>query len=204
METVCLPDAFPRAYRCVYMAQFEGVRNGGELRDALIRASKADDDAERRRVDFAFVDARLVQSRQQLMTAIVQAIVGAMRRDPKRPDAEVGLKTPSIHSDLLWTLHSNNNIAEALRRFGVSSTTSTLILVRVAPPLDAGELVQHMTQLVDGTLQTRGLSLPSPALAWSELGTTYKIQDTPAFQHPDTSQVDALICSMVASKYVGA
>ena len=186
------------------MAQFEGVRNGGELRDALIRASKADDDAERRRVDFAFVDARLVQSRQQLMTAIVQAIVGAMRRDPKRPDAEVGLKTPSIHSDLLWTLHSNNNIAEALRRFGVSRTTRSLILVRVAPPLDAGELVQHMTQLVDGTLQTRGLSLPSPALAWSELGTAYKIQDTPAFQHPDTSQVDALICSMVASKYVGA
>ena len=186
------------------MAQFEGVRNGGELRDALIRASKADDDAERRRVDFAFVDARLVQSRQQLMTAIVQAIVGAMRRDPKRPDAEVGLKTPSIHSDLLWTLHSNNNIAEALRRFGVSSTTSTLILVRVAPPLDAGELVQHMSQLVDGTLQTHGLSLPSPALAWNELGQTYKIQDTPAFQHQDTSQVDALICSMVASKYVGA
>ena len=137
------------------MAQFEGVRNGGELRDALIRASKADDDAERRRVDFAFVDARLVQSRQQLMTAIVQAIVGAMRRDPKRPGAEVGLKTPSIHSDLLWTLHSNNNIAEALRRFGVSRTTRTLILVRVAPPLDAGELVQHMTQLVDGTLQRR-------------------------------------------------
>lgn len=127
-----------------------------------------------------------------------------MRRDPKRPDAEVGLKTPSIHSDLLWTLHSNNNIAEALRRFGVSRTTRSLILVRVAPPLDAGELVQHMTQLVDGTLQTRGLSLPSPALAWSELGTAYKIQDTPAFQHPDTSQVDALICSMVASKYVGA
>ena len=95
-------------------------------------------------------------------------------------------------------------IAEALRRFGVSRTTRTLILVRVAPPLDAGEIVQHMTQLVDGTLQTRGLSLPSPALAWSELGTAYKIQDTPAFQHPDTSQVDALICSMVASKYVGA
>ena len=113
METVCLPDAFPRAYRCVYMAQFEGVRNGGELRDALIRASKADDDAERRRVDFAFVDARLVQSRQQLMTAIVQAIVGAMRRDPKRPDAEVGLKTPSIHSEVLWTLNPNNNVRTA-------------------------------------------------------------------------------------------
>lgn len=204
METVYLPDAFPSAYRCVYMAQFEGVKNGGELRDALIRASKADDDEERRRVDFAFVDARLVQSRQQLMTAITQAIVGAMRRDPKDPESEVGLKTPSIHSDILWTLHSNNNIAEALRRFGVSSTTSTLILVRVAPPQDAGELVQHMSQLVDGTLQTSGLSLPSPALAWKDLGKTYKIQDTQAFQHQDTTQVDALVCSMVASKYVGA
>ena len=67
-----------------------------------------------------------------------------------------------------------------------------------------GTFTDVVARAPDGTLQTRGLSLPSPALAWSELGTAYKIQDTPAFQHPDTSQVDALICSMVASKYVGA
>lgn len=107
-----MPDAFPDAFKCVYMAQFEDVKNGVELREALIAASKTPDGSEERaRMDLAFIDARLVHSRQQLMTAIMQAMIGAMRRDVKGDgEADVGLKTPSIHSDILWTLNPNNNV----------------------------------------------------------------------------------------------
>ena len=42
-----------------------------------------------------------------------------------------------------------------------------------------------------------------PAEAWKDVGKTYKIQDAPAYSQHDTQQVNACICSMVASKYVG-
>jgi len=115
METIYLPAVFPDDYRCVYIAQFDHVKNGSELRHALVQASKTPMHSdERRKMDMAFVDARLVCSRQQLITAILQAIVGAQRRDIKREELEplaiTGLKTPSIHSDILWTLNPNNNV----------------------------------------------------------------------------------------------
>ncbi|WFD25496.1 hypothetical protein MNAN1_000456 [Malassezia nana] len=152
METVTLPTAFPAAYRRVYLAKFEHVTNGGALKEALVAASKTPpDSAERKRLDFAFLDARLVVSRQQLLTAVVQAIV-ASNRLSSRTDAQVGMKTPSIHSEILWTLHPSHNIADALRQFGVSATTETLILVHVGalPPVgpDPAALVRHMDALV--------------------------------------------------------
>ncbi|WFD18083.1 hypothetical protein MCAP1_000295 [Malassezia caprae] len=214
METVTLPAAFPAAYRRVYLGKFEGVSNGGALKEALIAASKTPADSdERRRVDFAFVDARLVLSRQQLLTAVMQAIVAADRLS-QRDEAPVGMKTPSIHSEILWTLNPNNNIADALRQFGVSASTETLILVRVdaLPPAgpDPAALAQHMDALVDGTLVAgidtptmASLALSPDSRRWKDVGKTYKLQDTSAFQQHDTQAVEALVCSTVATKYVG-
>lgn len=109
METVRLPAAWAHgAYERVYVAQFAHVRNGAALKDALIAASKSPENSdERRRMDYAFVDARLLVSRAQLLTAVVEAIVASER---VRNDAPVGLKTPSIHSEILWTLNPNNNV----------------------------------------------------------------------------------------------
>lgn len=106
-------------------------------------------------------------------------------------------------------------VADALRQFGVSASTETLILVHVGalPPAgpDPAALVQHMDALVDGTL-VAGVDAPtmaSLALApdsrrWKDVGKTYKLQDTSAFQQHETQAVEALVCSTVATKYVGA
>ncbi|WFD02619.1 hypothetical protein MOBT1_001300 [Malassezia obtusa] len=165
METIRLPPALGRAHERVYMAQFANVRNGAALKDALIAASKTPENSdERRRMDYAFVDARLILSRQQLLTAVIEALVASERI---RGDAPVGFKTPSIHSEILWTLNPNNNIADALRRFGVAKDTSTLLLVHVAsaPPTgpDPVALVAAMDELVDGDLVTSGIALPGDA-----------------------------------------
>lgn len=110
METVALSDAFPRAWRRVYAARFDAVRNGAELRDALIAAARAaEGSAERARMDYAFLDARLLVSRRQLVTAVVEAAVASERKRADGADT-FGLKTPSIHSDILWTLNPNNNV----------------------------------------------------------------------------------------------
>lgn len=112
METIRLPPALGRAHERVYMAQFANVRNGAALKDALIAASKTPENSdERRRMDYAFVDARLILSRQQLLTAVIEALVASERI---RGDAPVGFKTPSIHSEILWTLNPNNNVRTAL------------------------------------------------------------------------------------------
>ncbi|WFC93930.1 hypothetical protein MBRA1_000556 [Malassezia brasiliensis] len=166
METVRLPAAWAHgAYERVYVAQFAHVRNGAALKNALIAASKAPENSdERRRMDYAFVDARLLVSRAQLLTAVVEAIAASER---VRKGEKVGLKTPSIHSEVLWTLNPNNNIADALRRFGVSASTETLVLVHIAraPPQgpDPVEVVSAMDALVDGELCTGGLALPGDA-----------------------------------------
>lgn len=74
-------------------------------------------------------------------------------------------------------------------------------------------VAQQMNDLVDGTL-LHGIALSMdassdttgdkiPVEAWKDVGKTYKIQDAPAYSQHDTQQVNACICSMVASKYVG-
>ena len=113
METVQLPAVFPAGCRRVHLAQFENVANGCALRDALVAASRTEDGSvERARMDYAFVDTRYVVSRRQLLTAVVQAIAAAERRAMRgdNPDAPVGYKTPTIHSEILWTLNPNNNV----------------------------------------------------------------------------------------------
>ncbi|WFD29402.1 hypothetical protein MSPP1_000411 [Malassezia sp. CBS 17886] len=227
METVTLPAAFPAAWRCIYLAQFDHVRNGGQLRDALIAASRTPPgSADRARMDYAFVDARLILSTRQLLTACIQAMAAAQRRRSVVDETQVGFKTPSVHSEILWTLNPNNNIADALRRFGVSAATETLILVRVAgaPPHGVAPqvLVDEMAALVDGVLCTDGLRLPLDGtgpedsiahLSLREDSTTnstartqdaakaYKLRDTPVARYP--RELEEVICSVVATKYVG-
>lgn len=120
MDTVRLSAAFPAAWQRVNIARFDGVQNGAALKDALIAASRTPDgSAERRRMDYAFVDARLLASRRHLVSAVVQSIVAAERLQREEEGAAesapraVGLKTPSIHSEVLWTLNPNNNVRTA-------------------------------------------------------------------------------------------
>lgn len=227
METVRLPPALGHAYARVYIAQFDDVRNGAELKDALIAASKSPEgSSERRRMDYAFVDARLVVSRQQLLTATIEAIVAAER---VRGEQHVGFKTPSIHSEILWALNPNNNvrrctlpqIADALRRFGVSKTTTNLLLVHVAPPPPDGPepmaLLQSMISLVHGNLLTEGLALPgesdmaralahmglASSLDVKELGKVYKLTDSFDYARATPQSLEPLVCSTVATKFLG-
>ncbi|PKI85952.1 hypothetical protein MVES1_000431 [Malassezia vespertilionis] len=195
METLCLPATFPGPYRCIHIAQFENVKNGEALREALISASKTPEHSEaRQKMDYAFLDARCLVSKHQIHTACVEAIVASLRINA-RDGGVMGLKTPSIHSEILWTLNPNNNIADALRRFGVSGATKTLLLVHVCASAPEGKelqtIVRAMEALVDGDLRTQGISLaldphsastllPPPEPNWKEIKMMYKLQDSPA------------------------
>lgn len=98
-----LADAFPPQMRRVYARRYKNVKNGAALKDALISAARSTDEDARRRMDYAFIDGRMLTSQRHLLTACIQAVVASQR-------AGVGCKTPSVHSEILWTLSPGNNV----------------------------------------------------------------------------------------------
>lgn len=127
---------------------------------------------------------------------------------------------------------TDRQIADALRRFGVSATTRTLVLLRVcaAPPEgpEPEAVLAEMCALVDGRLRTDGLQLgvdaaedvsegaarqlsldeQAPQPDWGELVKVYKLQDTPyaaqRTRRDAQRHLDALVCAAVATKQVAS
>lgn len=58
-----------------------------------------------------------------------------------------------MHSEIVFSLSPNNNIAESFRRFGISPETTSLLVIKVSTPSSpaAGEDIQsHLSKVVDG------------------------------------------------------
>ncbi|THH16927.1 hypothetical protein EW146_g3798 [Bondarzewia mesenterica] len=167
METYTYPH-FPANASVVHVALFTSVTNGKDLRARIVKASTLDGptgDAERVAVNFAFIDARLVSevpssansvpdrlvsgprsqitSRLHLQTAIYQAILA---------EVQSSLRTKTVHSEMLWALNPSNNITEAIRRYGVSDTSTALLVVRVASP-DLQDVEGKMRAIVEGNIR---------------------------------------------------
>ncbi|KAL8713336.1 MAG: hypothetical protein Q9220_002535 [cf. Caloplaca sp. 1 TL-2023] len=62
------------------------------------------------------------------------------------------LKSKNVHSETVFCLGMNNNIAESFRRFGISPTTSSLFAVKVSkkPQMDPAEIQSHLLGSVQG------------------------------------------------------
>ncbi|GAA5889579.1 hypothetical protein JCM8208_001064 [Rhodotorula glutinis] len=112
----------------VHLALYHPIRNAAALRSRLVSASTLPPDEagnrERAAVDFAFVDARMITSRLHLLTAVQQALLAK---------ADGALKTKTLHSEVLWMLEPGTNITDSLKHFGLSPSTSSLVLVHIAP-----------------------------------------------------------------------
>ena len=44
-------------------------------------------------------------------------------------ESQNGLRTRTVHSEVIWALNPTNNITEALRRYGISDKTTAVIVV---------------------------------------------------------------------------
>ncbi|KAM0438502.1 hypothetical protein ACHAPT_001251 [Fusarium lateritium] len=67
------------------------------------------------------------------------------------------LRTPNVHSEIVCSMSSSNNIADAYRRYGISPSTKDLIVVKVTFPADNGEqplthdqIWEHLKANVEG------------------------------------------------------
>ncbi|KAK9897420.1 CGI-121-domain-containing protein [Cystobasidium minutum MCA 4210] len=149
MESYALPTpAYPAELAEISFALFVNMEGSAALRQRLIKASTMEGDegiTERQRVDFAFLDAKMIASRDQLLPAAHQSILAA---------AQGELQTQTIHSEIISNLNPTSNVAEGLRRFGISAK-STAAIVRIGPKLSESEkraLQDEMQALAGGEL----------------------------------------------------
>lgn len=197
METFTYPH-FDHHQSVVHVALFLDVSNAKDLRTRIVKASTLTEDAgvaERETVNFAFIDARLVNflmvyerpstylrslkitSRLHLQTAIYQALLS---------QSQGILRTKTVHSEIIWALNPSNNvrrrtmlhfhvhpypckicqITEALRRYGVSDGTTSLFVVRVASP-ELQDVQSKMLAVVDGVISP--LSKLASLTDWSAI-----------------------------------
>ncbi|KAG5918059.1 hypothetical protein E4U42_007008 [Claviceps africana] len=137
LETVPI-EHLPAAYT-VYLCLYRHVDNAAFLHQQLL-----DRNAD---FEYAFVDASAVISRRQLLSAVFKAVTSA---------ASGALKTPNVHSEIVLSLNPSNNISDSYRRFGISPSTTDLLVVKVvtssasSPSLPRESVQAHLAAHIKG------------------------------------------------------
>ncbi|PNS20852.1 hypothetical protein CAC42_2783 [Sphaceloma murrayae] len=133
LETITLPhlENYP-----VYVALFKHVKNAAFLREQLLQGNSA--------FEYAFLDASMIVSRSHLLASCFKAVNDL---------ANDRLKTRNVHSEIVFSLSPNNNIAESFRRFGLSAESTHIIAIKVAttPDVAKDKVYSHLLENVDGT-----------------------------------------------------
>ncbi|KAI0184522.1 kinase binding protein CGI-121-domain-containing protein [Xylaria flabelliformis] len=129
----------------VHVAVFRDVENAAFLHQQLL-ARNAD-------FEYALIDAGVITSRLQVLSAAFKAITVQLAGS---------LKTPNVHSEIVCSLSPAKNIAEAYRRHGITPTTRHLAIVKVLvtpgtdsdanakAPLTAQDVEEHLRTHVQG------------------------------------------------------
>ncbi|CAI6334728.1 unnamed protein product [Periconia digitata] len=135
VRTFSLPhfDDYP-----VQVAMFTEVTNANFLRSQLLEANPE--------FDYAFLDASMIISSLPLFHAIAHAIHSVLSPTTSP------LRTRTPHSEIVFRLHSNNNIGESYRKFGIADDTTNLIAIKLSltPEVTNASVADHLTAVVQG------------------------------------------------------
>ncbi|KAF7300261.1 hypothetical protein MKEN_01350200 [Mycena kentingensis (nom. inval.)] len=187
----------------IHAALYVDVSDAAALKRRLIAAAAAEGDEgeqERAALNFAFIDARLITSLALLKAAIYSAVLS---------EAQGRLLTKTVHSEIIWTLNPTNNISEAMRRYGVSETSTSLVAVRVAgPELPPAAIQRAMSAAI------RGTPVPFTDLAkqtdWAAVKKYHKLANDTAIRDAkdnidmEHAIIDEIVVSCAAIKCVQA
>lgn len=124
-------DAHP-----VHVALFKDVSNAAFLRRQLLDANPE--------FDYAFLDATMILSAQQLLLSSLLALHSSLLGT---------LKTRTPHSELVFRLHPNNNIGESYRKFGIGDESTHIVAVKLGltPEVTVDSVGKHLAEAVQGT-----------------------------------------------------
>jgi EKC/KEOPS complex subunit CGI121/TPRKB len=120
----------------VYVALYKDVENASYLKEQLL-AGNTD-------FEYAFIDASMILSTKHVLAATFRAMNDYLCER---------LKSRNIHSEIVFCLSPNNNIGEAFRRYGVSDTSKSLVVVKVPtdPSITHDSIESHLSEVVKGT-----------------------------------------------------
>ncbi|KAF9990333.1 hypothetical protein BGZ75_002373 [Mortierella antarctica] len=125
-------DSLPTAGD-IHMACFIGVKNAPELKERFQNQDET--------LSFALVESTLIMDVFQLLLAATKAA----------HDNEAGnLTTKVLSSEIIYNLSPSKSIAESLKRFAISETTTSLIAVKIGG--DPDEVMEDMSRTVEGNL----------------------------------------------------
>ncbi|EME83690.1 uncharacterized protein MYCFIDRAFT_54240 [Pseudocercospora fijiensis CIRAD86] len=111
METASLPHL---PHHPLHICLFADVQNASFLREQLL-AGNPD-------YEYAFLDAAVLRSRGIVLSACFRAI----------NDLIAGrLKTKNVHSEIVFAMNPNNNIAESFRRYGIQDESKNIVAIKV-------------------------------------------------------------------------
>ncbi|KAK4149844.1 kinase binding protein CGI-121-domain-containing protein [Chaetomidium leptoderma] len=165
----------PTAYQ-LYAGFFRDVTNAEFLHAQLLSRNSE--------FEYAFIDASSVISRLHLVSAVYSAVNVLL---------DGTLRTPNVHSEIVVSLNTNNNIADAYRRWGITpGKTKDLIVVKVVPPPSPAQdetptqpptqlaIWDHLQQHVKGTPTPLTDSELSQATDWPKVRKYYRLNGVPA------------------------
>ena len=130
METTTLVH-FPN--HTLVIGLFKDLKNADFLRSQLLAGNTA--------FEYAFLDASVLLSRSHVLAAVFKSLTDARANR---------LKSRNIHSEIVFDLSPNNNIAESFRRFGIQDDTRTLVAIKV---LDAAAGGSEQVEFVENHLR---------------------------------------------------
>ena len=108
----CYLPLFPDAKISIHL--FSNVKNASTILTA-VKSSDANH-------HFCFLDARRIVCLEQLQYAVMRAM-----RDIQDGQA----RTRTVYSEIVYSLSPNQNITEALQRFGVAEDSTALVCIAI-------------------------------------------------------------------------
>jgi len=129
----------------IYAGLFSQVTDAAFLRQQLLDGNSD--------FEYAFIDASTVLSTKQVFGAVFRAV---------NDQRQHRLKSRNVHSEIVFALSPNNNIATSFRKFGVGDETTALIAVKVIPVSGTEEEQSQRAQAVRDHLEevVKGQSVP--------------------------------------------
>jgi len=211
---------YPHLGLVFHLALFTDLSAPAALLQRLIHASTlpatSEGDAAREAVNFAFLDASMVSSRLSLLTAAYQACLS---------EWDGAMRTKTVHSEVLWCLSPGNNITDALRRFGLSASSKSVLVLHICPipSPSASSNDQNVPSNVEARMRSvvQGQLMPLDMLKsvvdWAAIRKVYKlsadasmlqIQKSAASDAEKEQQMnmmtDETVVSLIAMKPVAA
>ncbi|OJD10644.1 hypothetical protein AJ78_08402 [Emergomyces pasteurianus Ep9510] len=144
----------------VHVALYRDLQNASFLREQLLSGNTE--------FEYAFIDAAMILSTTHILAAVFRAV---------NDHQNSRLKSKNVHSEIVYSLSANNNIAESFRKFGLTDATKDLLVVKVStsPEVTHESVARHLGKVIEGdslTFDNENLRLVSDL---SKIKKAYKL-----------------------------